>query len=205
MFNEKISIPLSILTLAVLFSFKNLAAFPKYLGFFALIVLASVFAKKITGYFVEVNARSEIWDFRRYWLLEYHKLSKPLPIGILLPLILYVFSYGTFKWLGILQTEFEAKVTKKIRKRKAWSFPELRELDVALICLASILSSLLIAFISFAFSKELALLSLLYAFFNILPIGKLDGIKLFFSSRNIYFATVLAIAGSAIILGLLHI
>lgn len=205
MFNEKISIPLSILVLAILFSFKSLAAFPKYLGFFAIIILVSVFAKKLMGYFVEVDVKSEIWDFRRYWLLEYHKLSKPLPIGILLPLILYVFSYGTFKWLGILQTEFKAKATKKIRKRKGWSFPELRELDVALICFAGILSSLLLAFISFSFSRELALLSLFYAFFNILPIGKLDGIKLFFSSRNIYFITILAIAGSAIILGILQI
>jgi len=205
MFNEKISIPLSILVLAVLFSVKDFSAFPKYLGFFALIILVSVFAKKIMGYIVEVNVKSEIWDFRRYWLLEYHKLPKPMPIGILLPLLLYIFSYGTFKWLGVLQTEFQAKATKKIRKRKGWSFPELRELDVALICFAGILSSLILAFISFAFSKELALLSLLYAFFNILPLGKLDGTRLFFSSRNIYFIAVLALAGSAIILGLLRI
>ena len=205
MFNEKLSIPLSILTLAFLFSVKNFSAFPKYTGFFALIILASVFAKKIAGYIVEVDAKSEIWDFRRYWLLEYHKLPKPLPIGILLPLILYILSYGTFKWLGILQTEFKAKITKKIRKRKGWSFPELRELDVALICFAGIISSLALSFVAFAFSKELAMLSLLYAFFNLLPLGKLDGTKLFFSSRKIYFIAVLALAGSAVILWLLQI
>jgi len=205
MLNEKFSIPVAILVLAVLFSFGSWSALPKYIGIFALVILASVFAKKLAGHFLEVDVETEIWDFRRYWFAERHKLKNPVPLGILIPLFIYMFSYGAFKWLAVLQTEFKSKITKKIRKRKPWSFPEMREIDVALICFSGILSSIVIALVAFAFSKEISLISLLYAFFNLLPIGKLDGTRLFFSSRIIYFISILALAGASIILAILQI
>jgi Zn-dependent protease len=205
MLDERYSVPIAVIMPALLFSYNNIYSLPKYIGIFALIVLASVFAKKLAGYFVEVDVRTEVWDFRRYGLKESQKFKNPLPIGMILPIILLMFSYGTLKWPAITQTEFKAKITKQIKKRKPWSHVDVRELDIALICFAGIFSSIFIALVSFAFSKELALISLLYAFFNILPLGKLDGIKLFFSSKNIYFIAILALAGASVILSVLQV
>lgn len=207
MLNEKIAIPISIILLAGLYSVFSLNSFPKYLGIFALVVLVNLAAKKIAGYYTEIDVKAELWEFRRYWFAERHKLSKPFPLGIVLPLFLFIFSYGTLKWLAVTQTEFKEKPTKQIRKRKgwSWSYPYLRDLDVAAICFAGIISNIALALIAFSFSKSIANISILYAFFNLLPLGKLDGTKLFFSSRGIYFITVLALAGAAVIIGLLQL
>jgi len=204
MLNEKLSVPIAILVLAMLFSYNNIYALPKYIGIFALIVLVSLFAKKIAGYFREIKVTEEIWDFRRYGLPERKKFKSPVPIGIFLPAVLLFFTYGALKWLAVTQTNFEAKISKKIKKTK-WSLAEVGDFDIALICFAGILSSIFLALISFGFSREISLLSILYAFFNLVPIGKLDGTRLLFSSKIIYFIAVLVLAAASVILALLQI
>ncbi|MEM4270538.1 MAG: hypothetical protein QXO70_00390 [Candidatus Pacearchaeota archaeon] len=202
--NEILGIIISIVLLASLYSFYNFSTIPKYLAIFSLIILTSIFTKKIIGYFLEIDVTTQIWNFQQYGFASRHKFKKPIPIGVLLPIFLFIFSYNNIKWLATMQTEFEIKPTKKIRKRKPWSFPEIRELDIALICFSGIISIIILALITFSLSREIAKLCLFYAFFNLLPIGKLDGTKLFFSSRVIYLITIMSLAAASIILLILQ-
>jgi len=205
MLKEKISIVLSIILLAVLYSFTDLATFPKYLGIFALLILASVFVKKVAGYYMEIDANVETWEFQRYWFSEKSKFKNKIPIGLLLPILLYIFSYQTVVWLATLQTNFKARLTKKILKKKGKSMPDVKEIEIAWILFFSTLSSIIIAIASFPFALEITTISLLYALYNLIPIGKLDGTKLLFSSRIVYFITISILALVSIVFGILQL
>jgi len=202
MFGEKISIAVSVFILALIFSYLDTAKLPLYLIIFAVIILVNVIAKKIASHYLEVNSSVHIWDFRQYWFAESWKFAKPVPIGLLLPPVLIVFTYGTIKWLGMLQTEFEEKLTKLVRKRKPWSYPGLRDLDISLILLAGFVANIVLALVSMKFSPQFAALALLYCFYNLIPIGKLDGFKLLMNNRALYVLTLvlLAVAASVFII-----
>jgi hypothetical protein len=191
MFTEKTSIVLSIIVLALLFSYANIVSLPIFIGIFAIILLANIFAKKLVAHYLEISTSVHVWDFRQYWFGETWKFSKPVPIGLILPLFLLIFTYGVVQWLGILATDFEAKLTKLIRKRKPWSYPGLRDLDVALICFAGFMANIVLALIAARFVPQLTELSFLYCLYNLLPIGKLDGFQLFMNNRALYFLTLL--------------
>jgi hypothetical protein len=191
MFTEKTSIILSIIILALLFSYANLISLPIFIVIFALILLVNVFAKKLVAHYLEISTSVHVWDFRQYWFGESFKFPKPVPIGLILPLFLLIFTYGVVQWLGILATDFEAKLTKLIRKRKPWSYPGLRDLDVALICFAGFMANIVLALAAVKFAPQLADLSFLYCLYNLLPIGKLDGFQLFMNNRALYFLTML--------------
>jgi Zn-dependent protease len=197
MFGEKISIAVSVLILSLIFSYLDISKLPLFLAIFAVIILVNVVAKKITAHYLEVNSSVHIWDFRQYWFAESWKFARPAPIGLLLPPILIVFTYGAIKWLGMLQTEFEAKLTKLIRKRKPWSYPGLRNLDVSLILLAGFLANIILALLAVKLSPQLAALTLLYCFYNLIPIGKLDGFQLLVNNRALYVLTVMLLAVAA--------
>lgn len=202
MFNEKVSILVSAALLAVLFSYSQLSGFPKYFGIFSLIILANLLVKKVSAYYLEVRTKMSVWDWQQYWFAERHKFPRPIPIGIVLPIIISLYSYGLVRWLGVLETNFEAKITKAARKRKAWSYPGLRELDVALICFAGFVINIILAFIFIGFSPEVSKLALAYTLFNLIPLGKLDGMRLAMSNRALYLITILVFAASTIVLSL---
>lgn len=192
MFSEKTSIIISILVLTLVVS-TTVGSIPKYLGIISLVIILNIIGKKVSAHYLEIETKSEIWDFQRYWFAERHKFSNPLPIGIVFPIILGIFTYGRLKWLAILQTDFKAKMTKKIRKKKG-SFAEVSELNVATILFFGFLSNIILALLFFKLSPEIAKISLLYAFFNLVPLGKLDGMKMALSSKNVYFASVMLLA-----------
>lgn len=198
MFDEKISIVLSVVLLAALFSYSSISALPKFLGIFALIILVSVLAKKISAYYLETRTSVHIWDFRQYWFGESDKFQKPMPIGLVLPLLVSILSYGTVNWLATLSTDFEAKLTKLIRKRKPWSYPGLRDLDVALICFAGFMANIVLAILTAKSAPQIAELSLLYSFYNLLPVGRLDGFHLFMTNKLLYFFTLAVFAAAAL-------
>ena len=205
MFSEKTSIFISVILLSALFSYSNIKIFPMYIGIFSLIVLVNILSKKAAAYFLEVDAESSIWGWQQYWFAERHKFPKPVPIGILLPIFVLVYSYGLVKWLGILETNFKEKITKTARKRKAWSYPSLRDFDVALICFAGLAAEIVLAFIFISVNPEISKLTMFYAFFNLIPFGRLDGLKLAMSNILLYITAVIIFLASSVLLGIVAI
>ncbi len=163
-----------------------------------IIISVYVLAKKLVAYYYEVEIEMKIWQFKRYGLYERSYFKNPVPIGIILPFLLSILTFGYVKWLGILQSQEKATTARAAKRHDFYSYSELTEWHIGLISASGIVISLILAILAYFINQpELAKLSIYYAVFNLIPLGQLDGTKVFFGSKILW--TILA-AITAIIL-----
>lgn len=164
----------------------------------AVIILISVFAKKITAYLldVEINIRTVQWS--RYGLFSRAHFKYPIPVGLLLPILLSFVSNGWIKCFTFLQFTAKAlpsKVTKRYGRKR---FSGVMDWDDAMIVFWStlplIILSIIMKIIGAAPALDLSRISLYYVLWNLIPFSGLDGTKLFFGSRPLFFFTWVFIA-----------
>lgn len=170
------------------------ALIPKVFLFATLIVLLSIFTKKIVAYWLDSDVEHELWKFSRYGLKQSSHFKKEIPAGIIFPLILTVFTLGWTKFSAFLTYEARALKRRAAKRFGVYSYSELTELHNSLIGAAGITICFLLAIIAYFCSptlEYLAKLSVFYALSNLLPLPKLDGMQIFFGSRTLY--TILAV------------
>jgi hypothetical protein len=204
--NEFLHILLAIIILAFAVSLAKLSLgnFLFALLFFAIIFLVYISAKKAMAYYLQASVETRIWQFQRYGLKERYYFNKPIPIGIILPFLLSIISLGNFFWLAVTQSEITARKSRVIKKHDFYSFTEMTEWHIGLIPAAGIFACLVLAFIAYFLNfGELGRLAIFFACFNMIPLGNLDGTKIFFSSLIMWFvlaAVSLIALGYAILL-----
>ncbi|PIU75914.1 hypothetical protein COS75_02045 [Candidatus Pacearchaeota archaeon CG06_land_8_20_14_3_00_35_12] len=165
------------------------------------IVAVNVFAKKLAAWKKGCELEMKLWTFRRFWFPERMKFPFLFPIWFVLPLIITWLSTGRLWWLAILV--FEAEPTFS-RVRERWT--ELTEWDLALFAAAGVYANIVLAVIFKAFgAQQFAMLSAWFAFFCLIPIGNLDGAKIFFGGDNGRLFWIFSIALTAIALILLSV
>jgi Zn-dependent protease len=167
---------------------------PQVLLFSAIIVFASIFAKKLAAYLLDSDVEHELWKFSRYGINPGSHFKKEIPAGIIFPLVISLFSLGWLKFSAFLTYEARALKKRAAKRFGFYSFSELTEWHNALIGAAGIVACFLISIIAYFSSpglEYLAKLSAFYALSNILPLPKLDGSQIFFGSRALY--TTLAV------------
>lgn len=166
----------------------DLASFLLAALFFAIIFLVNILVKKLTAYYLEAGAETKIWQFQRFGFKESHYLKTPIPIGIILPLLVSIASLGNYYWLAATQTEIRALKSRVAKKHDFYSYSELTEFHIASICAAGIAACLILAFLAYLFNlPELGKLAIFFSLFNMLPLGNLDGTKIFFGSLILWF------------------
>jgi hypothetical protein len=174
----------------------------------SLIILAvAIFSKRFTAKKIDTKINFSFWKWQRYWFSKGSYLKKPFSIGVLLSLLLLVLSVGKIKFLALLQFDTKALVSKVVKQYGKKRFSTVTEWDKALISFYGLIAILLLAVITkfipqtiFPF-KELAKYSAFYAICNMIPIGDLDGAKIFFGSRPLYiFSLILTIIACLIAL-----
>jgi hypothetical protein len=183
--------------------------FADYLIISLIVIFTSILAKKITARIIDTNLEISILEFQRYWITRKSYLKKPLPAGILLPILLSFLSAGYVKFLAFFQFSAEAlpsKVTKKYGSRR---FSTVTEWDYSLICFYSLVAVWLLAIIaSLLASKlspnlpfaELAKYAFYYSLCNLIPLGQLDGLKLLMGSKPLYiFSFILLVLTGLIV------
>lgn len=190
---EAIHIIVAILIMSIILSFANYAqiitiqgalAYLNILIYSTIIILATVFAKKAKAYNIDVKIEHKIIQWKRWWIYKKSHFKKPLPGGIIFPVLFALISNGWIKILAFLQFDAKALPTKVARKRRIKTYADLMEWDVGIIAFFGLVASLAIAIIaSYAGLTDLAKISLYYSLWNLLPIGQLDGIKIFFGSK----------------------
>jgi membrane-associated protease RseP (regulator of RpoE activity) len=185
------SLLLALIVLAFSNSFIDTSIFFKSLIFFAVILAFNVTAKKLTAYYLESEEETKIWAFQRYGFYERSYFRKPIPIGIILPFLLSVLSFGMIKWFAVTESEVKPTEARAARRHQLYSFKEMTDFHVGLISASGIFSCFILAIISYLLNlPELTKLSIYFASFNLLPIGKLDGTRIFFGHRVLYAALV---------------
>ena len=189
---------LAAIVLALAVSFKNTAIlYPAFLSFL-IIITVNILAKKIVSYNFETDIKTKFWTVYQYGLGKSNHFNKPIPM-IWLPLLLTLFSRGFFFWLGILEFDVKAKAERATRRHGLYRFTEVTEWHIALIATWGIIANLILAIIAYIANFELfAKLSIYFIAWSIIPLGRLDGSKIFYASRRLWI-TIFTI--TAIVLG----
>lgn len=198
-----------ILTIVSGFSFalkEKWAFLPIIFAFSTIIIVLSVLVKKLTAYLLDANVEHEIWQMSNYGLRPSDHFKKPLPAGILFPLAITLFSLGTVKFMPLLTYETRALKHHASKRFGFYSFKEMTDFHNGLIGAAGILFALLLSLITYLLPASnleyLAKMSAYYAFWNLLPISKLDGTQILFGSK-ILWAVLATISSIFVILALI--
>jgi hypothetical protein len=175
---------------SVEFIIKNQIQFLTIAAIFSVIlILGNVVSKKIIADSLDASVEHEIWSISRYWFKPHHHLERKIPIGIIIPLFFTIYSLGLIKMPPFLTYETRAKKYRAAKRFGYYSYTQMTDFHNGLIGAAGVIFSLLLAIILYALPFDLekfAALSVLYAFFNMIPIGKLDGAQIFFGSKTLY-------------------
>ena len=181
-----------IFTITAGFSFAINAEFEKLslvFLFSVLIISISVMTKKITANLLDSDIEHELWQMQQFGFTQNYKLKKPVPAGIIFPLIFSIISLGIIKFTGFLTYEARALKYRASKRFGFYSYTEMTDWHHALIGASGIIIVLIISLVSYLLPynlEYLTKLSIYYAFWNLLPISKLDGAQIFFGSRVVW-------------------
>jgi hypothetical protein len=187
--HELLHISIIILILAFAVSFmKSFSTYLISILFFLIIFAVYIAAKKWTAWYYQAEVETKTWQFQRYGWYERSYLKTPIPIGIFLPFLISILSLGNFYWLAATQSEITARKSRVIKAHDFYSFSELTEFHIGMIPAMGIFACLLLGFLAYLLNLgALGKLAIFFACFNMLPIGNLDGTKVFFGSPRLWF------------------
>ncbi|MBU3923697.1 MAG: hypothetical protein KJ592_02165 [Nanoarchaeota archaeon] len=190
---EIFTILLASIILALTVAFKDTSILLYSTISFLIILTTNVVVKKIAGYNFETVVRTKFWTWYQFGFRKDSHFKKPIPM-LWLPLIITLFTKGIFFWFGILEFDVEAKAERSSKRHGLYRFSEVTEWHMAWIAIWGILANLLVAIAAYVAGFELfTKLSIYFIAWSTIPIGRLDGSKIFYSSRALW-ATIFTIA-----------
>ncbi|HIH25502.1 hypothetical protein J4476_00145 [Candidatus Woesearchaeota archaeon] len=189
---EGIHLAISILILTFIFGFDDgrETFIAKYwllnlLGVFLIVTLSILFREAMIKYKASKHeAKSEytIWNVKKFWF-KGAESKKGMPFGILLALIVVIVSKGKLFFTAIGEHKLNENIEHRTGRRRI----HLQDYERAMICLYSIWSGVILAIIGAATGiKMLITINFFLIIFNYLPIGDLDGAKIFFGNLFLY-------------------
>ena len=167
--------------------------------FFIIILGLNVAVKKMFGYYFEADVRTKFWEWHNYWFRKDTHFKKPIPMLWLAPLISLI-SRGMLWWLAILEFDVKPKTERVSKRHGLYRFSEMTDWHIALLATAGVVANLVLAIIGYVSaswvpSLELfAKLNIYYAAWSLLPISSLDGSKIFFGSKALWFTMLVIVA-----------
>jgi len=154
---------------------------------FIIIILLNVITKKIIAYNLEADVKTKFWAWHQYGFRKDSHFKKPLPM-LWIPLLLSFLTKGLFLWLGILETEITPRTERVSKRHGLYRFSEMSEWHIAWIAVFGIITNLILAIISYVFGFEMfSKLNIYFAFWSLIPLGSLDGNKILFGSKSLWF------------------
>jgi|GEM_PF-3574785 len=154
----------------------------------ASVILVNIMAKKIAAAYYSTEAEINIWQFQRWGYYQRSQFKSPKPIGLILPFLLVFASAptGFIKMLTFLQTDVSPTIKRIAKKRGGISQRhfEITDWHNGWIIGVGIVANICLVFLSYIFKNQLAFdiakYSIYYAIWNMIPVGQLDGTKVFF-------------------------
>lgn len=190
-----------IIALSLAFPQKNFELLLSLFISVLIIITINTFAKKFFAYKLETNVTLGFWSTYYYGFSKKSHFKSPLTMAWL-PLLGSLITLGNIVWMPIIEFDVEARPERISRRHGLYRFTEVTEWHIALIAAAGIFSTIFFGIIGYFMGFEtFARLSIFYAAWSIVPLGKLDGTKIFFGSRNLWF-TLLIVLAVALLWGL---
>jgi len=203
MFNKKevFSLLIAALVIGYLYSLNEISwmGWLSMAGLALIILFVHHLGQKLASLFYDCTSELNLWTVRQFGLQQWQHFRFDFPFWFIVPAILAVitFPFMLVKWLAI--TTFEATpLPSRIRRRYA----EITEWHLALIATGGLFMNALLALISqIAGWNDFAMLNLYFILFNLVPISKLDGNKIFFGSPMLWIFAVVFTLTMIIFLG----
>lgn len=155
-----------------------------------LIIIINIFAKKITSLYFDSEVEIKLWEMERYGLKPHQYFKKPVPIGLIIPIVskIILFPLKNFIWMASLIFDVKPKVYRAAKRHGLYLFSEITEDHIGYIAAAGIAANLFFSIIGYLLGfQTFARLSIYYSLFNIIPISNLDGNKIFFGNLVLWF------------------
>lgn len=195
---ELMTIILATIILALAASFKDTSTFYPAALSFLIIISVNILAKKAIGFHFETFVKTKFWTLQQYGFRKDSRFKTPIPMAWL-PLLLALFTKGYLLWFGILEFDIKAKAERVAKRHGIYRFTEVTEWHMALIAMWGLIANLVFAIAGYILGFELfAKLSIYFMAWSVIPIGRLDGAKIFYASRGLWI-TIFTIA--VIVLG----
>lgn len=192
---EIIQIIIAVATLGLVSGFNelvelNFEMFSIFVVFSAAIIGVNIVSKKLMASRLDADVEHEIWKVRRWGFHPSDNFKSPIFAGVVLPLFVTLVTLGSIKLMTILTYETRALKRRAAKKFGPYSFTEMTDYHNALVGASGIIGCLLITFITYWIPGDLwnvvGRMATFYAFFNMIPISKLDGSQIYFGSRVLW-------------------
>jgi hypothetical protein len=190
------TILLASIILAISFSFLKIGEIDGIFmnSFYSMLIIITFtfLVKKAYAYYLEADVKVKFWSMENYGFRKKAHFVRPLPM-VWLPLL---FAPLGLKWFGILETEIVARTERVSKRHGLYRFSEMTDWHVALICTAGIIASMFLAITSYILGFEtFSKMSILFMTWSIIPVGSLDGTKIFFGNRFLWttLASIIAV------------
>lgn len=178
----------------------NQAYLISIIAFFAIIV-ANIIVKKLIAYHFESDITIKPWSIYRFGLRKDAHFKEPVPMSWV-PILFTLLTNGAIWWLAILQFDVKARPERVAKRHGLYRFTEMTEWHIGMIAFLGIITNLIIGIISYTLGLEFfAKLNIYYAAWSLVPIGNLDGTKVFFASRSLWIITAIIVAIATVIIG----
>jgi len=193
-YEELIHVLIAIVVLSLVIGFEaivelNGSAFGIAILAAFLIIFVHVVAKILMAGSLDAGVEHSIWHWSRYGFKPNWHLKKEIPLGIIIPFLFTILSFGVLKVVTILTYETRALKRRAARRFGHYSFTEMTDWHNSLVGAAGIIGILLLSLLSFILSiwstpfEFVSKMAAFYAFYNMIPFSKLDGTQIFFGSR----------------------
>ncbi len=162
-----------------------------------LVLAFNVAAKKIAAFYLDSEIRIKPWSVERSASKPGQFFKRSFPIGIFLPIIVALISFGKLFWMGSMVFDVKPKEYRAAKRHGLYSFSEMTEHHLGLIAAAGVFVNLVAAVLGYFLGfPNFARLNIYYAFFSMIPLSDLDGNKIFFGNIVLWsFLATLALIG----------
>lgn len=152
-----------------------------------ILIIIPVIARKATAHALDANVEHQTWGVYHFGIRPGRHFKKEVPFGLFAPLFFSLITLGLFKVMTFLTYETRALKHRAAKRFGHYSYTEMTDWHNGLIGAVGIVVVLIISFVSyFAGFEFLTKLAAYYAFWNMLPISKLDGTQIFFGNKIVY-------------------
>jgi hypothetical protein len=172
--------------------------------FVFIVIIVNTLAKKVFGFFLDIDIEVKIWEIKQFWVKKHMHFKNSVQAGIFIPLIVKFVTVGLVNWMTCLTFDASGKVYRAARRHGIYSFSEVSEEEIGWIAAAGIIATLIFAAIFYIIGQgTLTRISIIYAFFNMIPAFDWDGAKIFFGSMTLWsflaIITLIALAATFVI------
>lgn len=182
--NEVLVIAIAAIMIGYVLAFSKFSwiSWLSYAGVAALIVLVHHAGYKISASLLDCSAETKLWGIKQLSLSKKSHFRKPFPIWLFIPLAAVWLSLGVIKWIGIVVFD-----VSPLASRVRFRWRELTEWHIALIAAGAAFANIVVAIVAKVLGFDaFAFYNMVFVFFSLIPIGQLDGTKMFFGSKMLW-------------------